>query len=289
MQGALVDEAEIERQRSAAPARRDPDADFDRELVRRQVAELVERLGSARRPVVLAGSGVRTAGAAAALLKAAAVLGAPVVTAWNAHDLLWEEHPLYAGRPGTVGDRAGNFAVQNADLLISVGCRLNIRQIGYEFAAFARAAWRVVVDIDALELRKPTVTPDLAVHGDARFFLDELERALRARWPYAGDGPRWDDWLSWCHDRRLRYPDGPAALPRCRDPGEPLRLRRRALGASWRRRHRGVRQRFCLRGGVPGVTGAPRPAAHSQLRYCRHGLRPAGGDRRLLRGRRAGA
>ena len=86
-----------------------------------------------------------------------------------------------SGAPARVGDRAGNFAVQNADLLLSVGCRLNIRQIGYEFAAFARDAWKVVVDIDALELRKPTVSPDLAVHSDARFFLDELDaRAARA-------------------------------------------------------------------------------------------------------------
>ena len=219
VQGALVDEAEVDRQRAAAAAPRDPDAGFARDLVRRQVAELVDRLAHAQRPVVLAGSGVRTAGAAAALLRAADVLGAPVVTAWNAHDLLWEGHPLYAGRPGTVGDRAGNFAVQNADLLISVGCRLNIRQIGYEFAAFARDAWKVVVDVDALELRKPTVTPDVAVHSDAGFFLDELDRALRDRWRYAGDGPRWDDWLAWCQARRARYP---VVLPRYRDVAAPV-------------------------------------------------------------------
>ncbi len=219
VQGADVDEGEIERQRAAASTAHDMNADFDRELVRRQVAALVDRLGRARRPVVLAGSGVRSAGAADALLAASAALGAPVTTAWNAHDLLWEEHPLYAGRPGTVGDRAGNFAVQNADLLISVGCRLNVRQIGYEFAAFARDAWKVVVDIDALELRKPTVTPDLAVHSDARFFLDELDRALRERWPHAGDGPRWDDWLAWCRARRARYP---TVLLRYRDAVSPV-------------------------------------------------------------------
>jgi acetolactate synthase-1/2/3 large subunit len=207
VQGALVDEADIERGRHAAPPVRDPDEEFDRDLVRRQIAELVERLGHAARPVLLAGSGVRTAGAADVLLDVVSQLAAPAVTAWNAHDLLWEGHPLYAGRPGTVGDRAGNFAVQNADLLLSVGCRLNIRQIGYERRAFAPQAFKAVVDIDALELRKPTVSPDLAVHSDARFFLEELGRALRERWGATrGEGPRWDEWVAWCLARRLRYP-----------------------------------------------------------------------------------
>ncbi len=216
VQGALVDEAEIERERRAAPLALDPDAEFDRDLVRRQVDELVERLEQAERPVLLAGSGVRTAGAADVLLDVVARLGAPVVTAWNAHDLVWDEHPLYGGRPGTVGDRAGNFAVQNADLLLSVGCRLNIRQIGYEHQAFARHAYRVVVDIDALELRKPTIAPDLAVHADARFFLEELARALGDQW--AGR-PRWGEWASWCRARRSRYP---VVLPQYRALDTPV-------------------------------------------------------------------
>jgi acetolactate synthase I/II/III large subunit len=219
VQGALVDEAAIERERRAAPAPRDPDAAFDRDLVRRQVDELVTRLERARRPVVLAGSGVRTAGAADQLLDVLTRLGAPATTAWNAHDLLWEEHPLYVGRPGTVGDRAGNFVVQNADLLLSIGCRLNIRQIGYEHEAFAREAWRVMVDIDALELRKPTVAPDLAVHSDARFFLEELERALAERWAEGASGRRWADWLAWGKARRARYP---VVLPQYRRAAVPV-------------------------------------------------------------------
>lgn len=215
VQGAVVDEAAIERERRAAPAPDDPDAAFDRDLVRRQVDELVTRLERAERPVVLAGSGVRTAGAADLLLEVLGGLGAPATTAWNAHDLLWEEHPLYVGRPGTVGDRAGNFVVQNADLLLSIGCRLNIRQIGYEHEAFARAAFRVMVDIDALELRKPTVAPDLAVHSDAGFFLEELGRALAERWGDTGaTRPRWDAWLAWGKARRARYP---VVLPPFRD------------------------------------------------------------------------
>ncbi len=218
VQGADVDDAAIERGRRKAPPALDPDAAYDRALVSRQVDELVARLARAERPVVLAGSGVRSAGGADVLLAVAESLGAPVVTAWNAHDLLWEEHPLYAGRPGTVGDRAGNFVVQNADLLLSVGCRLNIRQIGYEHEAFARAAWRALVDVDALELRKPTVAPDLAVHSDARFFLEELGTALGEEWP-ARRPASWEPWLAWCRERRARYP---VVLPSYRASSSPV-------------------------------------------------------------------
>ena len=206
VQGATVDEAAIERERQAASLPCEADAGFDRDLVRRQVDELVARLERAERPVVLAGSGIRTAGGAGVLLDVLERLGAPATTAWNAHDLLWEDHPLYVGRPGTVGDRAGNFVVQNADLLLTIGCRLNIRQIGYEHEAFARAAWRVMVDVDALELRKPTVAPHLAVHSDARYFLEVLEGALAERWGDTTRRPDWSAWLAWGNARRARYP-----------------------------------------------------------------------------------
>jgi acetolactate synthase-1/2/3 large subunit len=195
VQGALVDEDALE---GFVP---EDAATFDVALMERQVAELVERLRTAQRPVLLGGSGVRTAGAVDAFVTLADRLGIPVVTAWNAHDLMWEDHPLYVGRPSTVGDRAGNFAVQNSDLLISVGCRLNVRQIGYEFSAFAREAYKVVVDIDPTELRKPTIHPDLAVHADAGAFMRALERAL------AGAVlPDRSWWLGWCLERKRRYP-----------------------------------------------------------------------------------
>jgi acetolactate synthase-1/2/3 large subunit len=195
VQGALVDEDALE---GFEP---DPTALFDETLARAQVAELVERLRTAERPILLGGSGVRTAGAVEDFRALAERLAIPVVTAWNAHDLMWEDHPLYAGRPSTVGDRAGNYAVQNSDLLISIGCRLNVRQIGYEFAAFAREAYKVVVDIDAIELRKPTISPDLPVHADAGFFVRALASALEG-----ATMPDRREWLSWCLERKRRYP-----------------------------------------------------------------------------------
>ena len=97
-------------------------------------------------------------------------LNIPVTTAFNAHDLINTDHRLYVGRPGTVGDRSGNFAVQNSDLLIVFGCRLNIRQIGYEYKTFAREAKIVMVDIDENELKKPTLNLHLPLQADLNEF-----------------------------------------------------------------------------------------------------------------------
>jgi len=190
------------------------DEGFDRALVSDQVDEVIARLMTAERPVVLAGGGIRIGGAYERFLSAIERLGVPVTTAWNAHDLLWEEHPLYAGRPATIGDRAGNFAVQNSDLLIVLGCRLNVRQIGYNFDSFAHAAYKVVVDIDPFELQKPTIHPELPIHSDVGFFIDTLvERLADAQLPDRS----W--WVDWCLERRRRYP---VCLPEYREHDEPV-------------------------------------------------------------------
>ncbi len=105
------------------------------------------------------------------------------------------------GRIGTLGSRSGNFTLQNADLLISVGSRNNVRQVSYNWKSFAREAIKVVVDIDAAELNKPTLIPDLAIHADAGEFLIQLgEQVNKASLPV------WTDWLKWCGVRREKYP-----------------------------------------------------------------------------------
>jgi acetolactate synthase-1/2/3 large subunit len=164
------------------------------------VAEVVERVRRADRPVVLVGGGIRAAGAHEELLALLSRWRVPVVTAWNAHDVIWDEHPAYAGRPGTVGDRPGNFAVQNADLLLVVGSRLNIRQVGYAWRVFAPGAFKVWVDIDAAELAKPTVRPDLPVHADAKEFL------IAAAAHEIPPNPSRDEWIAQCKSWRARYP-----------------------------------------------------------------------------------
>ncbi len=165
------------------------------------VREVVERLARAERPVLLAGAGVRLAGARDLLLRVAEKLGVPLTTGWNAHDLVPNAHPCYAGRPGSMGDRQGNFTVQNADLLLVLGSRLNVRQISYNWKTFARGAYRVMVDVDTAELRKPTLAVDKPIHADVREFLERLDRAVPDR-----AGPRHAAWMEWCRERGRRYP-----------------------------------------------------------------------------------
>ncbi|WP_448536896.1 thiamine pyrophosphate-binding protein [Sphingobium yanoikuyae] len=173
--------------------------------------DILDRLQKAERPVVFAGGGVRLSGAHRDFLALIERLGVPVVTGWNAHDALWNDHPLYAGRPGTVGDRGGNMVTQSADLLLVLGSRLNIRQVSYNWNSFARAAFKIWVDIDPLELQKPTVKPDMPVVAD----LADLIPALLAQ-DYAGPTHQHRGWLEWARERVARFP---TVLPEYRDHG----------------------------------------------------------------------
>ncbi|MGH9443995.1 MAG: thiamine pyrophosphate-binding protein [Thermoanaerobaculia bacterium] len=167
-----------------------------------ELAETVrEKIRSAERPVLLVGSGVRLAGAQTPFLEFVDRLGIPVVTGFNAHDLIWNSHRCYVGRQGTIGDRAGNFAVQNADLLLVLGSRLTIRQVSYNWENFARCAFKIVVDIDEAELRKPTVKADLTIHADVGAVLSALN-ALTLE----SDGSTHAPWLRWCAERKRKYP-----------------------------------------------------------------------------------
>ncbi len=194
IQASMIDENEL------VPFVPDDKGSFDREKVQEQVEELIERIKKAERPVVLAGSGIRAANSTDDFLALVDKLNIPILTAWNAHDLMYDTHPLYFGKPSTIGDRSGNFIIQNSDLMISIGCRLNVRQIGYEFKAFARAAYKVVVDIDQAELQKPTIFPDMAVHSDAGFFIETMNKNIKE--PLEAK----KDWVTWCAERKKRYP-----------------------------------------------------------------------------------
>jgi acetolactate synthase-1/2/3 large subunit len=169
----------------------------------KQCREIVERIQAAERPVVMVGSGVRVGHAEEAFFRMIDRLGIPVTTAWTAVDLVPSSHPLYAGRPGTIGDRGGNFAVQNADFVLIIGSRLNIRQVSYNWKSFARHAFKVQVDIDPEELQKPTVRPDMGVVSDAAVFCDALCDAM-GQCGYAKG--KHDSWVSWCRERVAKYP-----------------------------------------------------------------------------------
>lgn len=172
------------------------------EELREPARQLIAMLKDAKRPVLMPGTGVRIAGAHDAFLRVADKLGIAVAPAWNAQDVVADDHPLYVGRPGTVGDRAGNFAVQKADLVVVLGCRLNIRQISYNFAAFAPEAKLAMVDVDAAELAKPTLSVDLPIHAHLADFLAVLEEELDGHAVPSAHSA----YVEWGQERRRAYP-----------------------------------------------------------------------------------
>lgn len=168
--------------------------------------QLLAKLKESKRPVLLVGSGVRISNMHSEFLRLIAKLKIPVVTGWNAHDTLSSDSLFHCGRPGTVGDRPGNFAVQNADFLMVLGCRLNIRQVSYGWANFAPHAYKVMVDVDKSELTKPTLKIDLPIHASLQefipFLLNSLEQSKN------GDINRQEhvDYLKWCREKVSEYP-----------------------------------------------------------------------------------
>lgn len=196
VQAAKIDEAKL--------SCYDPGEDelrFDPETVRQHAQKIVDKIREAKRPLFLAGNGIRLSGGIDYFMEVIEKLNIPVQTAMGANDLIYSDHPLFFGRPSVTGDRSSNFIIQNCDLLLSVGARQAVRTISYLFKAFARAAYKIHVDIDEAELLKPTVFPDMHVHCDAKLLLQEILMQL-------GDNklqPK-TKWLKWCRERRLRYP-----------------------------------------------------------------------------------
>lgn len=165
------------------------------------IDETIDLLQVAQRPVLLVGNGVRLAGARDDLLKLVDALDVPVLATWMGADLLWETHPRYFGKPGTVASRGANYTLQNADLLISIGARLDVAITGFDRLQFARAAKLVVVDIDPAEVGKLGSKVDLPVVADAKAFVRGfLERAHTI----APMDRAW--WLRRCTDWKHSYP-----------------------------------------------------------------------------------
>jgi acetolactate synthase-1/2/3 large subunit len=176
--------------------------------------ETVSALKKAKRPVLFVGRGIRISGAEDILNKIINTLKIPVVTSLNGMDLVPSSNPYYIGHNGTIGQRAGNFTVQNSDLLLSIGSRNNIRQVSYNWGGYARAAKKIIVDIDKAELSKPTIHPDIAVNCDAKEFLEALLMELQK-----ADLPSYSEWLSWCRDKKIKYP---TVLPEYNKQKEPV-------------------------------------------------------------------
>lgn len=171
-----------------------------------EIGHLQALLAQSKHPLLLAGHGVRLAGGAPLFRQLTEKLGIPVVTTWNALDLLPYEHPQLVGRPGVVALRAPNFAVQNCDLLISIGSRLDNIITAYNAHGFARSAQKVVVDIDRNEIDKLDMDIALSIAADAKSFLSAWLKTKQQ------PKPEWTSWKERCTDWKLRYPvnDGTA-------------------------------------------------------------------------------
>lgn len=190
------------------------------------VRAITEKIRQSKRPVLNVGNGVRIAGAHEVLMKVIERLGIPVVTGWNSQDAIYDQHPLYTGRAGGMGDRAGNFAVQNSDLVFSVGSRLSIRQVGYNYQTWARAAYVMVNDVDAEELKKPSVHADMRIHADAKDLLETLEAYLEQEQESGAlpmpvfDGGKGLEGMDWRETCRMWKETYPVVLPKHMNHGD---------------------------------------------------------------------
>jgi len=182
------------------------------DLLAESVLKVNGLLGKSKRPLIIAGHGVRISGAAEQFRSLVDALNIPCVFTWNALDLLPADHPLNIGRPGVVAARAPNFAVQNCDCLISIGCRLDNIITAYNPKGFAREASKVVIDVDENELNRHEMEIELPILADAKDFISAWTKLKT-------DYPDWKSWKERCLDWRERYP---ALDGRVFDSGSPI-------------------------------------------------------------------
>jgi acetolactate synthase I/II/III large subunit len=178
-----------------------PPTTFDAGVVHGFAAMTIAMLNAAERPVLLVGNGIRLSGGSEALLKVVEQLGIPVLATWMGADLMYDGHPLFFGKPGTMAPRGANFTIQNADFLLCIGARLDLAVTGFDQSKFARSARKIVVDVDPSELGKLRMHVDLPIHLDAREFLNGLIAEV--------PGPARRDrtpWLEQCRQWKDRYP-----------------------------------------------------------------------------------
>lgn len=158
------------------------------DLLERSIERVADAVRSSKRPCVLIGAGVRSANAMKEINSLIRGLNIPLLTSRMGMDLTPFNNPLFVGHPGTYGDRPANFTVQNADLLLVIGCRLSVGMIGHDYQDFAKHAKKIIVDIDEKELKKPSIDPDISVRCDAKVFMSELQRHLKG---YRFQNQRW--------------------------------------------------------------------------------------------------
>ena len=200
VQAALINPEELE------PFKM-PEINEDSIIIKNQLKEVLQLLKEAKRPVIIAGNGIRLAGAEKEFLELVNKLKIPVVASKLGQDILYEDHPYYVGFGGTKGTRAANFAMQNSDLILSIGSRLAIPFIGYEYELFAREAKKISVDIDPRELQKNTIKLDIALEYDAKKFITKLSDIIGISQIKENK-----EWIKKCNHWKLKYNTSPEGL-----------------------------------------------------------------------------
>lgn len=199
VQASMIDETDLRGWKPETVSKQETDE--RRKCLEQQVLEMIDHLNTAQRPVLLAGNGIRLSQGQKEFEELVQTLHIPVLTTWNGIDLIEEDHPLFFGRPGGMGQRYANFVQQNSDFFLSIGARMNLLQTGYNFDGFARTAYKVMVDIDENELHKINVRPQLAIESDAKEFIQLLlkHKAKIQKKDYIS-------WINYAKEMKAKYP-----------------------------------------------------------------------------------
>ena len=192
-QAIMIDESKLRKYDNKEDELKLPD-------ISEEIKKLKELIKNSKKPLIIAGHGIRLSNSIKDFENLLNHFGMPVVTTMNGFDVVEENNPNFIARIGTVANRAGNFVLQNADLVISIGSRNNIRQVSYNWENFAKNAKLVCVDIDRAELDKPTIKPDLKIESDVKDFIEILLNSTDVSWV------KNESWLAWCKQIKEKYP-----------------------------------------------------------------------------------
>ncbi len=196
-----------------------PSKTVDGEPLRQKTRHALDLLSKAKRPVILLGNGVRMAQCENLFNQVISRLNIPVLATWKASDLIPEDHPLYCGKPGSIGQRGANFIQQNADWIMTLGARLDLCQVGHNYGNFARQARKVIVDIDVFEINKLVtrgMKTDVPINSDVGEFLKELLGIFSPQ-----RIPDFSKWLDRCRMWQKQYP---VILPQYRKTEGPVNI-----------------------------------------------------------------
>lgn len=174
--------------------------EYENEISGDVIDLILDKVNKAERPIIYAGNGIRLASAHKKFLELVNKLNIPVVTGMGSIDAIASDHPLYVGRNGTTGDRAGNFAIQNCDLLLSLGSRLSFFQTGFNYQTWARNAFKIVNDIDPEELEKDSIHADLKICCDVSELIDKLNKKI------SNELTKKEKWIQQCQTWKDKYP-----------------------------------------------------------------------------------